>query len=101
MKEVDPFAVADGLAAVTYVRQHAQEWGISPDRVGIIGFSAGGFVTAGVALHYPPAGRPAFVGAIYGGLLSKDAPVPADAPPMFIAAATDDHSVWLPTALHL
>ena len=42
MGKVIPLAVADGLAAVTYVRQHAAEWGVSPDRVGIIGFSAGG-----------------------------------------------------------
>ena len=98
MKTVEPLAVADGLAAVTYVRQHASEWGISPDRVGIIGFSAGGFVTAEVALHYSPQGRPAFVAPIYGGL-SKDAPVPADAPPMFIAAATDD-SLGLAPAKH-
>ena len=64
----DPVEVPEGilhettnlLAAVTYVRQHASEWGISPDRVGIIGFSAGGIVTAGVAFHYSPEGRPAF-----------------------------------------
>ena len=43
MKKIKPLAVADGLAAVTWVRQHAAEWGISPDRVGIIGFSAGGY----------------------------------------------------------
>src|SRR5271163_3696035 len=67
MKNVEPLAVADGLAAVTYVRQHASEWGISPDRVGIIGFSAGGFVTAEVALHYAPESRPAFVAPIYAG----------------------------------
>jgi acetyl esterase/lipase len=77
------------LAAVTYVRQHAAEWSVSPNRVGIIGFSAGGAVTAEVALHYQPEGRPAFVAPIYGGL-TKDAPVPGDAPPLFVAAATDD-----------
>jgi hypothetical protein len=49
---VVPLAIADGLAAVTYVRQHASEWGVSPDRVGIIGFSAGGTVTTGVAFHH-------------------------------------------------
>ena len=43
--KVIPLAIDDGLAAVTYVRQHASEWGVSPDRVGIIGFSAGGGVT--------------------------------------------------------
>jgi acetyl esterase/lipase len=89
MGKVEPLAVADGLAAVTYVRQHAAEWSVSPDRVGIIGFSAGGVVTADVALHYQPEGRPAFVAPIYGGL-TKDAPVPGDAPPLFVAAATDD-----------
>jgi acetyl esterase/lipase len=88
-KEV-PLAVADGLAAVTYVRQHAAEYGVSPERVGIIGFSAGGSVTAAVALRYKPEGRPAFVAPIYGGGSSADIPVPEDAPPAFIAAATDD-----------
>jgi acetyl esterase/lipase len=54
-----PLSIADGLAAVTYVRKHASEWGVQPDRVGIVGFSAGGTVTAGVALQYSPeAGRP-------------------------------------------
>jgi acetyl esterase/lipase len=88
--KVIPLAIADGMAAVTYVRQHASEWGVSPDRVGIIGFSAGGAVTVGVGFHYAPDGRPAFVAPIYAGLLPKDASVPADAPPMFVAAATDD-----------
>jgi acetyl esterase/lipase len=101
MKTVEPLAVTDGLAAVAYVRQHAAEWGISPDRVGIIGFSAGGAVTAEVALHYAPASRPAFVAPIYGGALSKDAPVPADAPPMFIAAATDDTLGLAPESIAL
>jgi acetyl esterase/lipase len=100
--KVIPMAVADGLAAVTYVRQHASEWGVSPDRVGIIGFSAGGAVTAGVAFHYLPEGRPAFVAPIYaGGEDFKDATVPADAPPMFVVAATDDSLGLVPTSILL
>src|SRR6266550_9625238 len=63
--KVIPQSNADGLAAVTYVRQHASEWGISPDRVGIIGFSAGGEVAAGAGFQYTPEGRPAFVAPIY------------------------------------
>ncbi len=90
LRKVEPMSVADGLAAVTYVRQHASEFGISPDRVGIIGFSAGGAVTAEVATEYAPGGRPAFVAPIYAGGILKDAPVPSGAPPMFVAAATDD-----------
>ncbi len=97
-----PLALADGLAAVTYVRQHASEWGVSPDRVGIIGFSAGGAVTAHVAFHYKPEGRPAFVAPIYaGGESFKDASVPADAPPMFIVAATDDQLGLVPVSIGL
>jgi acetyl esterase/lipase len=101
MKTVQPLAVADGLAAVKYVRQHAAEWGVSSDRVGILGFSAGGFVATEVALHYAPEGRPAFVASIYAGALSKDAAVPTDAPPMFIAAATDDNLGLAPQSVAL
>jgi acetyl esterase/lipase len=88
---VIPLSVADGLAAVSYVRKHASDFGISADRVGIIGFSAGGTVTAGTALRYAPEGRPTFAAPIYAaaGRL-KDFPVPADAPPIFLAAASDD-----------
>jgi acetyl esterase/lipase len=99
--KIIPLAVADGLAAVTYVRQHASEWGVSPGRVGIIGFSAGGRVTAGVAFHYSPEGRPAFVAPIYAGGESKDVPVPEDAPPMFVAAATDDSLGLAPQSVAL
>ena len=100
IKKVTPLALADGLAAVAYVRQHASEWGISPNHVGIIGFSAGGFVAAGVAVRYVPEGRPAFVAVIYGGLM-RDVSVPADAPPMFIAATTDDDLGLAPASIAL
>jgi len=100
--KVIPLTIADGLAAVTYVRQHASQWNISPDRVGIIGFSAGGTVTAGTALRYAPEGRPAFVAPIYASATRlKDEPVPADAPPMFIVAATDDNLGLAPDSIAL
>jgi acetyl esterase/lipase len=96
-----PLADSDGLAAVTWVRHHAAAYGVSPDRVGIIGFSAGGGITADVAVHYVSEGRPAFVAPIYSGGLNADAPVPADAPPMFIAAATDDNLGLAPQSIVL
>jgi len=100
--KVVPLSIADGLAAVTYVRQHAAEWGISPDRVGIMGFSAGGTVTAGAALRYAPEGRPAFVAPIYGAAgFNQDAPVPTDAPPIFVVAATDDQLGLAPDSVAL
>lgn len=102
LDKVVPLAIADGLAAVTYVRQHASDWAVSPDRIGIIGFSAGGTVTAGVALHYAPEGRPAFVAPIYAAAtMFKNASVPADAPPMFVAAATDDQLGLAPDSVLL
>jgi len=102
LKTIVPQSVADGLAAVTYVRQQASEWGVSPDRVGIIGFSAGGTVTAEVAFRYKAEGRPAFVAPIYsGGTMAKDLAVPADAPPMFITAATDDNLGLAPYSVAL
>src|SRR5580693_3865256 len=45
--KVIPLSIADGAAAIAYVKQHAAEFGVSPDRVGIIGFSAGGTVAVG------------------------------------------------------
>jgi acetyl esterase/lipase len=91
LAKVVPLSIADGLAAVVYVRKHASDWGISADRVGIVGFSAGGTVAAGVGLRYTAEGRPSFVAPIYpAASMLKDAPVPADAPPMFLVAATDD-----------
>jgi acetyl esterase/lipase len=101
LKQTVPQSIADGLAAVVYVKQHAAEFGVSADRVGIMGFSAGGGVTAAVALRYTPEGRPAFVAPIYEGGAPTDAPVPADAPPMFIAAATDDNLGLAPASIAL
>jgi acetyl esterase/lipase len=88
---VVPLAMADGLAAIGYVRKHAAEYGVNPERIGILGFSAGGTVTASVAYNYSPVTRPNFVAPIY--LAYEWVPkgeVPTDAPPMFVLAATDD-----------
>lgn len=89
--KVVPLSIADGLEAVGYVRKHASEWNVLPDKVGVVGFSAGGTVAAGVALRYSIEGRPAFAAPVYAAAsMFKDMPVPGDAPPIFLAAATDD-----------
>src|SRR5579884_961845 len=91
LRTAAPLSIADGLQAVAYVRKHGAEWGVDPGRVGIIGFSAGGEVTAAVAFRYTAENRPAFVAPIYAATFTtRDLPVPVDAPPMFLAAATDD-----------
>lgn len=48
---LDILPLTDGLTAVRYVRENAAQYGIDPDRIGIIGFSAGGHLAATVATH--------------------------------------------------
>lgn len=97
-----PLAIADGTAAVSYVRKHAAEYGISPTRIGLMGFSAGGTVTSGVAFNYTAESRPDFVAPIYAYLGAlKEMAVPKDAPPMFVAAATDDQLKLAPDSITL
>ncbi len=85
-------ALADGNAAIGYVRRHAAEFGVNPERIGIIGFSAGGTVAISVAMNYTAQTRPNFAAPIYPAYswAIKGAGVPADAPPAFILAASDD-----------
>lgn len=81
-------AAEDGRRALALVRERAGDWGVDPSRVGMMGFSAGAFLTVDVALD--PGGAPlAFAGAIYGGETGGRA-VPADAPPLFALIAQDD-----------
>lgn len=91
MAQVRPRAIADGLQAVRVVRQRIDEWGLQADRVGILGFSAGGAVAAGAATRYDAESRPSFAAPIYAPW--ENEPVPADVPPVFLAAADDDELV--------
>jgi acetyl esterase/lipase len=80
---------ADGQRAVATVRARAGEWGVAADRIGIMGFSAGGSVAIAVGLEHDAASRPDFVAGVYAGVW-EELRVPPDAPPMFLAFATDD-----------
>mgnify|MGYP000885202248 CR=1 FL=1 len=80
-------ALADGLAALRYVRANAADFGIDPKRVGFMGFSAGGFLSRSV-VEKGGADKPNFVAPIYPNM--GPMVVPADAPPMFVAIAADD-----------
>jgi acetyl esterase/lipase len=81
--------IADARQAVRVVRKRAAEWHLAPDRIGMLGFSAGAFVTIGAVLEGDRNERPNFVGAVYGGE-SGGRSIPADAPPLFVAVAQDD-----------
>ena len=93
-------AVADGLAAVRYVRTHASELNVSPHEVGFLGFSAGAFVAMELAVATDADSRPDFVGAIYTPR-PVDMVVPGDAPPLFLAVAADDEAVHAAPSLQI
>jgi acetyl esterase/lipase len=89
---VIPLSVADGREAVRLVRARAKEWSLRPDRIGIMGFSAGGYVTAALALVHDEASRPDFAIPVYGAL-PPDAKAPARPMPLFLLHADDDPTV--------
>ncbi|HYP02661.1 MAG TPA: alpha/beta hydrolase [Pyrinomonadaceae bacterium] len=90
MDEAGKYGIADGIQAIKVVRQRAAEWGISPDRVGFMGFSAGAMVTSGALLQKDAAARPNFAAMIYGAPFGVMPTIPAKLPPMFLAWAQDD-----------
>ena len=110
--------VADGMEALRQIRASAAEFGIDPQRLGVVGFSAGGHVVGMMALAADERERPNFVGLIYGmpmttplpplppahlpypegtpkepWLRPKPTPAPGALPPTFIAMAQDDLAV--------
>jgi hypothetical protein len=109
-------AVNDAQQAIRLVRAHAREWRIDPNRIGIMGFSAGAELAAPAALFFddfvsknkdagdPLAGissRPDFVGIIYPGptpfARGATPAIPRNVPPSFITCAGSGdqvHAVW-------
>jgi acetyl esterase/lipase len=84
------YGIADGVQALKVVRQRAAEWGVSPERVGFLGFSAGGMVTSGTLLQADAAARPRFAGILYGAPFGTMPAIPKELPPIFMAWAQDD-----------
>ena len=109
-------AVRDALQAIRLVRANAKAWNIDPNKIGIMGFSAGAELSAPAAIQFeefdktnnvagdPLAGissRPDFVGIVYPGptpfARGATPPIPKNTPPAFItcAGAGDrGHAIW-------
>lgn len=79
--------LADAEAAYRMIVERAEEWNVDPDRLGMMGFSAGAGLTMHATLNSEVMELD-FIAPIYGGMGAVD--VPADAPPMFVAIAADD-----------
>jgi acetyl esterase/lipase len=110
--EPPPGPLLDAQRAIRLVRSRATEWGIDPERIGMIGFSAGGHLALAAATSfeqqtYEPLDaidqlscRPNFAICCYSGYLkAKDRDeipstirIPAGTPPIFLAHASDDTS---------
>jgi len=104
-------ALQDAQRALGIVRSHAAEWQIDPDRIGVLGFSAGANLAAALSTHFDHRlydavdaadsvnCRPDFAVIVYPGYLAlaeknfeanPDIPVTAQTPPSFIVQAEDD-----------
>ena len=109
--EKDAVAIQDAQRAMGLVRQHAGDWGLDARRLGVLGFSAGGHLSAALSTRfdrrsYAPVDaadqlscRPDFAVLIYPGYLTDkeqgdrvaaDLPLSTNTPPMFLAMSQDD-----------
>src|SRR5204863_3188154 len=101
---------------IRLVRAHAKEWNIDPNKIGIMGFSAGAELAAPAAIFFedfekkntdpatPLAGisaRPDFVALVYPGptpfARGANPPIPRNAPPAFITSGSSGdrvHAIW-------
>jgi len=107
-RRIAPLAIADAQQAMRIVRGRAAEWALTPERIGMIGFSAGGHLVGSTATNfekrtYDPIDdidkvscRRDFGIMLYSGYfkvkdgLSPTVKAPAGAPPLFFVHATDD-----------
>ena len=85
-------AVDDALRTIRLVRAHASEWAIDPQKVGYLGYSAGGGVAIGATLKADAGTRPSFLASCYGPSLT-DVVVPENAPNLFIAVRAQHNNV--------
>ena len=99
---VIPLALRDGLTAVKYVREHATDYKIDPNKIGFMGFSAGATLTMSVVYSAADEDRPNFVAPIYAyeNAIIGSA-VPSAKTPIFICAASDDDLGFATHSVHI
>ena len=85
-------AEQDAKAAIKMVREHAAEWNINKDKIGYLGFSAGGGVAIAATMSATAIERPNFLCSNYGPSLMP-VTVPVDAPPLLIMTRADHPNV--------
>jgi acetyl esterase/lipase len=79
----------DARQALRLIRERAKQWHVDRDRLGVLGFSAGGMIASRLLLQSEPADAPAFVGVMYAAPFGEF-PARNNLPPTFLAWAADD-----------
>ena len=82
------YAYEDMNAAVKLIRERAGEFHVKPDKIGIVGFSAGALMAVYNAESAPSESKADFIASIYGQLVMRE--MPDKLPPMFAAMSSDD-----------
>ena len=98
---VEGTSLSDTQRAIRLVKSRASEWGVDPERIGVIGFSAGGELAALAATHIEEgkagaadpidrlSSKVAFFGLMYPAI-PKDMPLSKDMPPGFLVCGEND-----------
>ena len=90
-KTILPYSSKDALNPIEIIRNNASKYNINPNKIGLMGFSAGGAVTMEAAYTSISKNQPNFIAPIYPWMLIVDKQkVPLNKPPAFISCANDD-----------
>ncbi|MDC1048564.1 alpha/beta hydrolase [Flavobacteriaceae bacterium] len=90
-KLILPFSSKDALSAIEEIRINAKKYKINPNKIGLMGFSAGGAVTMESAYTSTSRNQPNFIAPIYPWMDIVDKQkVPLNKPPVFVSCANDD-----------
>lgn len=95
-------SVSDALNAIEFARSNSDKYGLDKNKIGLIGFSAGGAVTMGATYTYTDKNKPNFIGPIYAWMnVLSFQDVREDAPPLFVVCASDDPLNLAPASVKL
>ena len=91
-KIILPYSSKDALSAIEMIRNKAKKYNIDPNKIGLMGFSAGGAVTMEATYKSTPKNQPNFIAPIYPWMhIVEKQKVPQNKPAAFISCANDDH----------
>ena len=98
-KTILPYSSKDALNAIEVIRNNASKYNINPNKIGLMGFSAGGAVTMEAAYTSISKNQPNFIAPIYPWMdIVEGQKVPSNKPPAFITCANNDEYREIPTS---